>query len=427
MINLTCPCGFRFALPDELAGGGVQCPKCRRLNDVPELEELPNLDADGAIKLRPAEEPKRTSVFAEQIRLFDPNRRSADGEEYDLRPTLDDVARAGVEEIPLELKDEARPGPPKYDPETGELIRPLGVAPPPPAPPAVIPAPPRVEEPPLDNRFAPVVLRILRGPNLVVLLVVYAIHVVCLAMLGISASGLFLGGLIAIVLLLLLLAHYGNVVDEIAVEERDELPAPLRQIGWAEDIRHPIASLMGAALLCYGPAVLARTIPPAAVALAVLGTAFFPAVFLTLSTGSSVLNLRPDRVLAVMRRCGAAYVVSIIMWCAAAAAYYAAWLGTSHLAVFLSAGTQHGAGRHSDLSSWAGFAMLFVAICLMHLFCWHLGLLYRRHHESFPWVLQRHDWAALNQPVPRRRRRRRPAATPRHPSAGPAAAPPRSP
>ena len=34
--------------------------------------------------------------------------------------------------------------------------------------------------------------------------------------------------------------------------------------------------------------------------------------------------------------------------------------------------------------------LLAVCVYLAHFFCWHLGLLYRAHHDDFPWLMQRH-------------------------------------
>ena len=33
---------------------------------------------------------------------------------------------------------------------------------------------------------------------------------------------------------------------------------------------------------------------------------------------------------------------------------------------------------------------LGAGVYLMHYFMWYLGLMYRSHHDQFPWVLQRH-------------------------------------
>ena len=40
MISFACRCKHRFSLPDDQAGGIIQCPDCGRLNDVPTLDDL---------------------------------------------------------------------------------------------------------------------------------------------------------------------------------------------------------------------------------------------------------------------------------------------------------------------------------------------------------------------------------------------------
>jgi hypothetical protein len=37
------------------------------------------------------------------------------------------------------------------------------------------------------------------------------------------------------------------------------------------------------------------------------------------------------------------------------------------------------------------FFVVLLSIYITHFFCWHLGLMYRAHHDVFPWVLQRHE------------------------------------
>ena len=44
MIDFVCHCGFGFSVQDDMAGALVQCPKCRRLNDVPLLSDLEHLE-----------------------------------------------------------------------------------------------------------------------------------------------------------------------------------------------------------------------------------------------------------------------------------------------------------------------------------------------------------------------------------------------
>src|SRR5687768_9829205 len=129
MINFACRCSHRFTLPDDQAGGVIQCPGCHRLCDIPNLSDLGHIDADGnfnfdddgAIPL--AGEDRLPTLH----KVFTRARSDDAGEEIDLRPTMHDVMNAGTEEMPYELADQIKPAAPKYDPVTGELIKPLDV------------------------------------------------------------------------------------------------------------------------------------------------------------------------------------------------------------------------------------------------------------------------------------------------------------
>lgn len=46
-------------------------------------------------------------------------------------------------------------------------------------------------------------------------------------------------GLAYLPFLPLVLAHYGNVIDETGREARDELPRPFRDLSWADDLWGP--------------------------------------------------------------------------------------------------------------------------------------------------------------------------------------------
>src|SRR5687768_7508365 len=128
MINFPCSCGHRFSFPDEEAGGMVQCPQCKRLVDIRIPGDLANFEEDGTLKMEiPFKEDPDEDRIQELKRAYRPGLRDEYGQEYDLRVTMEQIEAAGVEEVPLELKDEVRPGAPKYDPETGELIRPMDV------------------------------------------------------------------------------------------------------------------------------------------------------------------------------------------------------------------------------------------------------------------------------------------------------------
>ena len=52
MIEFPCPCGrYTFSVPEDMAGGLVQCPKCGRLNDIPTLSDLALIAEDGTYKV----------------------------------------------------------------------------------------------------------------------------------------------------------------------------------------------------------------------------------------------------------------------------------------------------------------------------------------------------------------------------------------
>jgi hypothetical protein len=57
---------------------------------------------------------------------------------------------------------------------------------------------------------------------------------------------------------------------------------------------------------------------------------------------------------------------------------------------------------------------LGAGIFLAHYYCMALGMLYRKHYEKFPWILQRHiSTRTRNKPglPPNRQRRRPPGAS----------------
>src|SRR5688572_11941574 len=115
MIRFPCQCGFEFDVSDQMAGNEMQCPRCMRLNSVPLLNDLTQLEQDGTICIEPeaTEDPARRQ--AELKRAFMPRLRDDAGNDIDMRPTFEDIVNAGADEIPLEMKDELRPGAPKYD------------------------------------------------------------------------------------------------------------------------------------------------------------------------------------------------------------------------------------------------------------------------------------------------------------------------
>jgi hypothetical protein len=120
-----------------------------------------------------------------------------------------------------------------------------------------------------------------------------------------------------------------------------------------------------------------------------IGTIIGPAVLLTTNTSGSSLNLRPDRVLAVMHICGRNYVGLMLLWLFTWPIYFfLGWIGF----LLIMRDTFSLSLTHSDIpGGWfLTLPALVVGVFLMHWFSWYLGLIYKAHHAEFPWVLQRH-------------------------------------
>lgn len=415
MIAFPCTCGFRFEVPAELAGTPIQCPQCGRLNDVPLLSDLPNLDEDGTLRLLEDDGPETQQNREEELlRAYRPSRQDYDGTDYDLRPTFEQVLAAGVEPE-VDARTGEVPAAPKYDPVTGELIEAVTLKGD--EHKRVIPIEPggssvvgyerrRVDEGASTASFidAPVQL-LVRGGNLAVWLAVLLVHAVAFVFLVPFGFGMMPAALFALFCYVTLASHYANVVEDVGPMERDDLPAPLRGLGFWDDILGPFLRSLGALILSYVPAVAAWTAlaPPVvggtfatspspaamvALGLAGFGTLLFPALFLTTSTSGTLHNLRPDRVVGTIRACGLRYLPVAVLWGVAAAVYAAGTWGTTALAIAVAGGPR--ARAAVTVPPFVSWPAVVAGIYLVHLFCWELGMLYRKYHLNFPWVMQRH-------------------------------------
>jgi hypothetical protein len=328
---------------------------------------------------------------------------------------MEDVRRAGATEIPLELHDHVLPGAPKYDPFTGELIRPLEVKPQAdridPGAVRAAPVATLAPRPPVDDGtlgplevFA-IPMRLFRPINLVVMGFIVLAHALAMFMAGASGFGFLMLVPPLALFLMLLLSHYGNVIDETGPTERSELPTPLRSVNWHDDTWGPFFRWTIAFVACYGPALLLlarwKSLPPevatmVVVPLAIAGTIAFPAALLATMTSGSVLNLRPDRLIGVMRVCGAEYLTSVVLWTIAATLHVwgtvgVLWCGVVALNPYIHNFAYRSLGNWLRLLDLAVvLPALLAGIFMMHFFCWQLGTFYRRFHEQFPWTLQRY-------------------------------------
>jgi hypothetical protein len=411
LIKFPCHCGYRFALPIDQANSTIQCPNCRRLNDVPSLSDLQSVSSeDGTLLLKETHDPApKRSRMAEVDLHFRPRRVDDAGNEIDLRPTLEELADVGAlpEEgvIPL-LDDEKRPQKPKYDPVTGELIRPLTLARtddmvPAEAIPVARPAHALAYasgEAARPIKTGRIFVELCMPVNVVVMLFILVMHVLdqmaAFAMMG----GFFFIVPAPILITMVILAHYGNTLEDTGPDMKDELPRPMRGMSIIDDIWKPFVHLTASLIFCYAPAfvVLANAhLPPNVLGaltlfLLLAGSIFFPAVFLTLCTSGTIYNLRPDRVLGVIRAGGRHYAVSAVLWLVTSVVYLLA--STGSLAMIYRLFTPPAANPSPPRLGNPAlvYPILMTAIFLAHFFCWHLGLLYREKFAQFPWILQKH-------------------------------------
>jgi hypothetical protein len=397
MIQFSCRCKHIFDLPEEMAGQQVQCPNCMLLVDVPTHDELMELSEDGTFRLeRPvAEDPQR---LAELKRAFSRKRVDDQGVDIDLRLTPRQIAAAGTDDA---VEFAAAPIAPKYDPETGELVRPLeireegNVGPHPSEIPfaksALNYATPELNP---DLSLSAPLFRLLMPLNLAAMFFILVAHVFLIM----AMFSMFLAIFAILIVGVGLIAHYANVIEEVAIEERDELPRFLRHFNIADDVWLPFVNVGLAWVICFGPGLvvelagLVKSWPPIRLFVIKLvfdigGLIFFPSVVLTTTTSGTMSNLRPDRVLGTIARIGARYVLLVIIYAVAITLYYFGMKTTVD-----NFGTLffYGPSKAWFFDGLMAYGILVTAIFLMHYFAWILGLCYRAKHYEFPWVFQHH-------------------------------------
>jgi hypothetical protein len=397
MIDFPCQCGHRFSVPEDTAGASLQCPKCHRLVDVPTLGDLAGILPDGTYSMD-APTPRDPQMLANMLRAFNRDTHDEYGREKDLRLSEEDLLNLGAPPAAAEPSATGA-GAPKYDPESGELLRPMKIAP----TPAIVVAPHGPPKPVIayasagtSNRVGPmqVFIELFAPANAMVMSFIFAFHLL-LQGLVIIVSVLFpVVGIIC--LIVAILAHYGCIVEDVGTEDRDELPRPLRNLAFVEDLWKPFCFVVGAFLLSYLPAIIASIKLPMETrgdlfilgALSMLGSTLFPAVFLTLQTSGAIANLRPDRVLGTIRAAGAGrYALIVVLWIIAFNVYTA---GVYSFDVATTIGLLVWKGKTSRVYWAISILLLMLGVYLMHAFAWQLGLMYRQKHAYFPWVLQHH-------------------------------------
>jgi hypothetical protein len=394
MIEFPCKCGYAFSVPAEMAGSVIQCPECGLLADIPTATDLASILPDGTYIIDQPPAP-RPDQLLDAMLVFNRSHLDPDGTERDMRLTAVDTGGVGApasnESIhPLALA-------PKYDPETGELLRPMKVVPRehdgvaiPTAKAAIAYAMPGLQDgvPP-----SKVFLELLAPVNVFVMGFIVLFHLIAQALV-LTLSVMFPAGALFVVIVAIL-AHYGCVVEDVGREEIDELPRPLRGLNILEDLWWPFCNIIGSLILSYVPALFAMTRWNDGTRmhlfgdgfLLMLGTILFPAILLTLLTSGSMLNLRPDRLLGLMGASARGYSLLVLGWLLSAAIYASGVISFDRCVVF----SLFTAGYHVERWAWVvSISLLLVGIYAMHLFCWELGLFYRLKNASFPWLFQRH-------------------------------------
>lgn len=423
MIRFSCKCSNPFEVPEDMAGGQMQCTKCGRLNDVPTLHDLANLNEDGTYRVGAKVVDPQANRMPELKRVYGHDKTEADGRDIDLRPTPAEVAAAGTEYPAFDLVQNMHVSPPKYDPVTGELIRPMTIRPdealdtPASQIPVAVPVLGYASGHTLsgggEGAHNPFVA-LLSPINLFVMFIMFIMHAICieLAVAKIGLAGVVVVWFIILLTMVVWLSHYGMVLEEMATEARDDLPRPLRNAQLYEDVLRPFFHEITSIVLCYWPVMVMilagrqhRMMLMAESVFLLAGSFFFPAVLLTAVTSGSFWNLSPPRVWGVIASLGRRYAIYALFFVLTALVYL---LGLSGGAFGLDQTIWVITGKTPPavFGRAAGYLTLATGIYLMHAFCWIMGLAYQRHHVEFPWVLQRHIPDPNRQPpLPRKKPR----------------------
>ncbi len=366
MINFACTCGQRFSLEDVQAGDSIQCHNCLLLIDVPTLDQRGSLADDGT---------------------------------YALAPGTDEVD-------PAPAPPDAQPAP-RYDPENGQLIEAMPMA-------AYegttftgghddagnkIPVAKISTSTLAYARQVPIVGRAMGGHLFSPALITHVNN-------GITVGFVFLASILMTPALLawwcafalpvimapIILGHFSLIIESVGIQEFDTLPRFGGNVDIMDDFVRPSIRTFFSWLVTYAPSWVLVGINlrhqddrllKCAVGAALITGFLTPAVMITITTGSSLMNLAPNRVLGMIKKCGSPYWTMATVW-TVSFVQYAGGLFLLRRAVISVFGT------FDRSSALLGCAMLLLAVIGMHYACWKMGMLYRRHVQEFPWLLQRY-------------------------------------
>lgn len=405
MIQFACRCGNKFSLPEDQAGTMLQCPSCGMLVDVPSLDDLANLQADGTYGVaesKPtAKQTEKGRDFANFANRDDQTDRRTSVEEF---LELDDAEPIGLAE-PTRMR-------PHYDPLTGELVRPLGVAEPI-APPVARPMSPATQTlgyARTSDSVAPpgvfsVYWRAFLPHSLPVWFSLAFMLLVATFFGSLWPIGILFTMLFGPFIWLIVTASFGNIVEDTGPEERDELPTPLRYVSFTEDIWRPFVRVVLGIVVVFVPLqILVNAIGLTdfwlRLGVAAAGFLAYPVLLLTSTTSAFVANFSPMRLVGTAFVCGWRYVLAAVTLFVGMQLMLApVWLSIGEVFGFRDAVAgfialplaQPIADFITAQSAAIQQGLLIVGITagvyLTAVGCWQVGLLYRYHFSRFPWVM----------------------------------------
>jgi hypothetical protein len=389
MIKFSCLCGAKFSLDDNMAGEMLQCEKCSRLVVVPTLDDLQHLKSDGTYDVDLTEAASKRPTHAPVPSEDQPPTPLSGGDDQDVYDIKTPQAA------------------PRYDPFTGELIRPLEVGkhtisaeaqkPAPLQPlfkssyePGAKPPPPMAWLTALGEMFlARNILMVLLMATIIACNSVFLFFVICV--------GFFVFAPIPTLIIALFVGYFPTIIQETGPEEKDELPVPMRSFDLRTDIWDPILFFFISAGVCLGPGLLvvyrfgdnsAGSI--VGYALCAIGAILFPPFLLVASVDAIVSNFRPDRLLGVIAKAKLGYVLVLATWTAGAALLGDGCLGlfAAPFSMFKPTGKLMPDARYI-YGAPISFGLVLGGMFLTSYGCWVLGLVWRKHHADFPWIGQR--------------------------------------
>ena len=424
MIRFRCKCSNFLNVADEMSGESVQCPKCGVLIDVPTLDDLVNLSEDGTFQIGKPQSPMAHRDGRRRDAPSVTNRQDHNDRRLTVEQFLEQDKHVDAVNRPTPRAKLL------YDPLTGELVEPLAVKakqpkaqPAPDAPHDLAPIGRPMGRPmrvlgyaragaigtlPTDlpaASFFSLWLRLFAPANLLVTVIVTAVLAGSIFVACLPVAGILFLFFIALPLLCVTIAHFANVIDETGPTARDELPAPGRHVSLYDDVIGPLFRLIQAFGLAFLPMLviyfLGLKLPPVAW-MGVYLACFIPlpAILLTATCSGYWMNVLPHRSLPLMWLTRASYLWSI------ATVFVGIHLFAIGIAMNISVGARVGSmmlkPSGTPVSSPTVFGLsyalelalcvpvLFAGVLVLHAAGWTLGLIYRRYHATFPWLMQRH-------------------------------------